>query len=121
MKKLISQYNKGLPSDSQMSWEAASNLHKQTYRAALISCISDSIPLDVKYEAVRKWRLVERCREEIYLLKTEMQNCIDFFSQRIRMLQSLQECIMYAHGQTDTYVIRSKTMNKCFTKPTTML
>ena len=97
MKEVLSQYNKGLQPDSQMSWETASHLHKQSYRASLTSSVSDSIPLDVKYEAVQKRRLVKRCREEINLLKTEMHNCINFFSQRIRMLQSLQESITYEH------------------------
>ena len=38
-----------------------------------------SIPHNVKYEAVQKWRTIKRCEEEIQLLKIEMQNCIDFF------------------------------------------
>ena len=73
-----------------MSWEAASHLHEQSYRAILASSVS-SIPHDVKYEAVQKWRTIKRCEEEIQLLKIEMQNCIDFFSQNIRTLQLVQE------------------------------
>ena len=80
-----------------MSWETASHLHEQSYRAALTSSGSDSIPHDVKYEAVQKLRIVERCKEEFCLLKNDMQNCIDFFDQRIRTLQSLQEHITYEH------------------------
>ena len=94
MKNLLMQYNKGLSVDSQMSWETASHLHEQSYRAALTSSGSDFIPHDVKYEAVQKLRIVERCKEEFCLLKNDMQNCIDFFDQRIRTLQSLQEHII---------------------------
>ena len=75
-------------------------VHEQSYRATLTSSVSDSILLDIKYEAVQKLRLVERCKEEINLLKTEMQNCIDFFSQRIWILQNLQETMKYEHKQT---------------------
>ena len=96
MKNLLMQYNKGLSVDSQMSWETASHLHEQSYRAALTSSGSD-IPHDVKFVAVQKLRLVERCKEEFCLLKNDMQNCIDFFDQRIRTLQSLQEHITYEH------------------------
>lgn len=86
MRKLLAQYNKGLPVDSQISWEAASHLHEQSYRAALPSSLSVSIPPDVKYEAVQKLRTVERCKEEFHLLKADMQNCINFFTHRIRIL-----------------------------------
>ena len=32
-----------------------------------------SIPHNVKYEAVQKWRTIKRCEEEVQLLKIEMQ------------------------------------------------
>ena len=104
MKKLLSAYNKRLPSDSQMSWEASSHLHEQSYRATLASYISN-IPHDVKYKAVQKWRTIERCKEEVHLLKSEMQNCIDFFSNNIRTLQLLQETAMYEHKQTKCHYL----------------
>lgn len=95
MKLLLTNYNKGLSPDSEMSWEVASHLHQQTYRATTISSAGDLIPQDVKYEAVQKWRVIERCREEISLIKAEMRNCIDFYSKRISALQRLQGNLMY--------------------------
>ena len=89
MKKLLSHYNNELPSDSKMSWEAASHLHEHSYRAALALSVSDSIPHDIKYEAVQKWRTIERCKEEICLLKTEMQNCIARMSRYCKVFKNV--------------------------------
>ena len=94
MKGLVSKFNEGLPSDTQMSWEAAINIHRQTYRASLTPKVGDLIPLEVKHEAVQKLKLLERSKEEIDLLKQEMKNCLEHFHQRIKSLQLLQEQMM---------------------------
>ena len=95
MRQLLTKYNNGLPLDSQITWETASHLHEQSHRATLTASVSDSIPHDIKYEAVQRLRTVERCQEEFNLLKNEIQNCIDFFDQKIKKLQGLQELIRY--------------------------
>jgi len=94
MKQMLCGFNEGLPSESQMSWEAASNIHCHTYRASLTSRPGDLIPLEVKHEAVQKLKLLKRSMEEISLLKEEMKNCIDHFQQRIMSLQMLQGQIL---------------------------
>jgi len=35
MKKLLDGFNEGLSADDQMSWEAASNIHRHAYTASL--------------------------------------------------------------------------------------
>ena len=90
MKQMLGGFNEGLPSESQMSWDAASNIHRHTYKASLTSRTADSIPLEVKHEAVQKLKLFKRSKEEISLLKEEMKNCMYYLQQRIISLQNLQ-------------------------------
>ena len=90
MKQLLCGFNEGLPPESQMSWEAASNIHRHAYKASLTSRTTDSIPLEVKHEAVQKFKLFIQLKEEISLLKEEMKNCIYHLWQRILFLQNLQ-------------------------------
>ena len=61
----------------------------------MVSSAADLIPHDVKYEAVQKLRMIERSREEVCLIKAEMRNCIDFYSESISALQRLQENLTY--------------------------
>ena len=110
MKLLLTNYNKGLPPESEMSWEAASHLHQQTYRASIVPSAGDLIPLDVKYEAVQKWRVIERSREEVCLIKAEMRNCIDYYSKMISSLQRLLENLMYV------YIIHYTRWQRCLRK-----
>ena len=53
MKKLLTQYNNGLPLDSQISWVTASHLQEQSYRSALTLSALNFIPHYVRYEAVQ--------------------------------------------------------------------
>ena len=87
---MLCKFNEGLPSESQMLWDAASNIHRHTYKASLTSRTADSIPLEIKHEAVQKLKLFKRSKEEISLLKEEMKNCMCYLQQRIVSLQNLQ-------------------------------
>ena len=108
MKGLVSEFNEGLPSDTQMSWEAAINIHRQTYRASLTPNAEDLIPLEVKHEAVQKLKLLQRSEEEINLLKQEMKNCLEHFKERIKSLQLLQEqIILRITDVTDQFLLGS--------------
>ena len=89
MKKLLCGFNEGLPAEDQMSWEAAVSIHRRTYRASVQP--TASIPLEVKHEAIQKFRTSKRSLEEIMLLKQEMMNCLEYYEQKIMSLRSLQE------------------------------
>ena len=91
LKQMLCEFNEGVPSESQMSWDAASNIHRYSYKASLTSTTTDLIPVEVKHEAVQKLKLLKRSKEEIYFLKEEMKNCLDYFQQRILSLQHVQE------------------------------
>ena len=50
MKKLLFAFNDGLPTEYQMPWEAAVNIHRYSYKASVQP--TASIPLEVKHEAI---------------------------------------------------------------------
>jgi len=80
-----------LTDEDQMSWEAASNIHRHTYKASLAS--TDSIPLEVKHEAIQKFRAMKRSSEEIEMSKQEMRNSIEYYEKQIIHLKSYQEMV----------------------------
>ena len=89
MKKLLCAFNEGLPTEDQMPWEAAVNIHHYSYKASVQP--TASIPLEVKHEAIQKLRTSKRSSEEIKLLKQEMMNCLAYYEQKIMSLKRLQE------------------------------
>ncbi|XP_065906278.1 uncharacterized protein [Dysidea avara] len=79
-----------LPVEDHMIWEAAINIHRNSYTASLAS-IATSIPIEVKREAVQKFRTAKRSLEEIALLKDEMRNCLEYYKRQIASLKRSQE------------------------------
>ena len=59
IKKMLRSFNEGLPVEDHMIWEAAINIHRNSYTASLAS-IATSIPIEVKREAVQKFRTAKR-------------------------------------------------------------
>jgi len=92
MKKYLIAFNEGLPVNDQMSWEAASNIHRHAHKASLTS--TDSIPLEVKHEATQKYRLINKSCEEMELLKQEMKNCLEFYHKQIASLMDSNKIIL---------------------------
>ena len=97
MKKLLSEFNEGLPTEDQMLWEAAVNIHRHTYRASVPP--TASIPIEVKHEAIQKLRISRRSLEETIMLKQEMKNSLEYYQQRIMSLRSLQKDILLQYNQ----------------------
>ena len=77
MKKLLCAFNEGLPAEDQMLWEAAVNIHRHTYKASVPP--TASIPIEVKHEAIQKFRASKRSLEETKLLKQEMKHCLEYY------------------------------------------
>ncbi|XP_065906279.1 uncharacterized protein [Dysidea avara] len=90
IKKMLRSFNEGLPVEDHMIWEAAINIHRNSYTASLAS-IATSIPIEVKREAVQKFRTAKRSLEEIALLKDEMRNCLEYYKRQIASLKRSQE------------------------------
>ena len=91
MKKFLNAFNEGLPIDDQISWEAASNIHRHAHKARLAS--TDSIPLEVKHEAIQKFRSIKRSLEETELLKKEMRNTLEYYQKQIILLKDNQKSL----------------------------
>ena len=81
--------NEGLPTEDQMPWEDAVNIQHYSYKASVQP--TASIPLEVKHEAIQKFRTLKRSSEEIELLKQEMMNCLVYYEQKIMSLRIFQE------------------------------
>ncbi|XP_065892329.1 uncharacterized protein [Dysidea avara] len=90
IKKMLRSFNEGLPVEDHTIWEAAINIHRNSYTASLAS-IATSIPIEVKREAVQKFRTAKRSLEEIALLKDEMRNCLEYYQRQIASLKRSQE------------------------------
>ena len=90
IKKMLRSFNEGLPVEDHMIWEAAINIHRNSYTASLAS-IATSIPIEVKCEAIQKFRIAKRSLEEIALLKDEMRNCLEYYQRQIASLKRSQE------------------------------
>ncbi|XP_065900357.1 uncharacterized protein [Dysidea avara] len=93
MKAMLNNFNEGLPVDDRMSWEAACNIHHHSYTASLTNPV-DSIPLEVKHEAVQKFQTIVRSNEEMMLLTQEMSNCLEYYEKQILQLTSNHQGIM---------------------------
>ena len=85
MKAMLNDFNEGLPVDDRMSWEAACNIHRHSYTASLTNPV-DSIPLEVKHEAVKKFQTIVRSNEEMMLLTQEMSNFLEYYENQILQL-----------------------------------
>ena len=92
MKTMLNDFNEGLPVDDRMSWEAACNIHRHSYTASLTTV--DSIPLEVKHEAVKKFQTIVRSCEEMTLLKQEMCNCLTYYEKQILQLNNYHQGII---------------------------
>ena len=90
IKKMLRSFSEGLPVEDHMIWEAAINIHWNSYTVSLAS-IATSIPIEVKREAVQKFRTAKRSLEEIALLKDEMRNCLEYYKRQIASLKRSQE------------------------------
>ena len=88
---MLCKFNEGLPSESQMLWDAASNIHHRTYKASLTSRTADSIPLEIKHEAVQKLKLFKRSKEEISLLKEEMKTACVIYSKELYLYKIFKD------------------------------
>ena len=93
MKAMLNDFNEGLPVDDRMSWEAACNIHRHSYTASLTNPV-DSIPLEVKHKAVKKFQTIVRSNEEMMLLTQEMSNCLEYYEKQILQLTSNHQGIM---------------------------
>ena len=92
MKTMLHDFNEGLPVDDRMSWEAACNIHRHSYTASLTPV--DSIPLEVKHEAVKKFQSIVWSSEEMMLSKQEMYNCLDYYEKLISRLNNYHQGIL---------------------------
>ena len=73
-----------------MSWEAACNIHHHSYTASLSPV--DSISLEVKHEAVKKFQSIVKSSEE--MSKQEMYNCLDYYEKLILCLHNCHQGIL---------------------------
>lgn len=78
---MLVAFNEGLPVEDQMLWDAAINIHRHTYRASVP--LTASIPIEVKHDAIQKFRISKRSLEEIVMLKQEMKYCLEYYQCRI--------------------------------------
>ena len=69
--------------------EAASHIYHHTYKVNLAS--TDSIPLEVKHEAIQKFLAMKRSSEESEISKQEMRNCIEYYEKQILYLKDYRE------------------------------
>ena len=92
MKTMLHDFNEGLPVDDRMSWEAACNIHRHSYTASLSPV--DSIPLEVKHEAVKKFQSIVKSSEEMMLSKQEMYNCLDYYVKLLLHLHNSHQGIL---------------------------
>jgi len=90
---MLSAFNEGLQVEDHMIWEAAINIHRNSYTATLAS-VATSIPIEVKHEAIQKFRAVKRSLEEMALLKDEMRNCLEYYQRQMASLEKYQEEIL---------------------------
>lgn len=98
---MLRAFNEGLPVEDHMVWEAAINIHRNSYTASLAS-VATSIPIEVKHEAIQKFRTAKRSLEEIALLKDEMKNCMQYYQRQIESLKrSLEDILLQSNMQEE--------------------
>lgn len=77
LRKSLADYNAGLDSSSQLTWEQVTDLSQQIHDGCLFT--NTSIPSTIKSQAIRLHNIMMRAEEEIGKLKEEMFHCIEHF------------------------------------------
>lgn len=89
LKTLLNKYNARCTVADQLSWEDAVNLTNCSNQYT-----TSDIPDSIKNQAVRLVHQRERAAEEVSRLKSEMQNCIDYYKSEWNNLSKQRQTLI---------------------------